>query len=83
MRFVKDLIFPGSFTSHGFCSPRTWRQIGLYAPSDSLVALSISPILITLAHQFHETSYAPAVHWLPVDQPSLRQAVTYRKEKGA
>jgi hypothetical protein len=83
MQFVKDLIFPGCFIPHGVCYLRTWSQIGLHAVSDSLVAISTPPILIPLAHHFRETLYAPGVHWLPVDQPSLRQAVTNRMEKRA
>jgi hypothetical protein len=83
MRFVKDLIFPGCFIPHGFCCLRTGSRIGLYAVSDSLVALPCPPILIPLAHQFREALYAPAVHWLPVDQPSLQQAMTNRMEKPA
>jgi hypothetical protein len=83
MLFVKDLIFPGGFIPRGFYCLRTWSLIGPYAVSDSLVAISCPPILITLAHQVHETFYAPVFQWLPVDQPSLRQARTNRMEKCA
>lgn len=83
MRFVKDLICPDSFIPRGVCCLRTRSLIGLYAVSDSLVALSTPPILITLAHEFRETLDAPPVHCLPVDQLPLRQAVNNRMEKRA
>jgi hypothetical protein len=83
MLFVKDLILPDGFIPRGFCCFWTWSLIGLYAVSDSLLAIFCPPILITLAHQVHETFYAPAFQWLPVDQPSLRQAMNNRMEKCA
>jgi hypothetical protein len=83
MLLAKDLIFPGGFIPRGCCNLRTPSLIWLGPVSDSLVALSYLPILISLEMQFREPLYALAVYWLRVGQPSLRHAMTNRMEKCA
>jgi PAS domain S-box-containing protein len=48
MQFLKSLVFPGGFMSHGYCYLWTPSLIGLHVVSDSLIALSYLSIPITL-----------------------------------
>jgi len=46
MKFLKNLVFPGGFTLHGYCYLWTPGLIGLHVASGSLTALSHLAIAI-------------------------------------
>jgi len=83
MQFLKNLVFPGGFMSHGYCRLRTPSLIGLHVVSDSLIALSYLSIPIIRAHQIHETVHTLAPCLFLVKQASPRRATANRTEKSA
>ena len=85
MRFLKSLVFPGSFMPHGYCNLCIHGLIGLHVLSDSPIALSYQSIPIYLVRLFY-TYREPAssrITRLPVTQQLPRHPLTICTEKPA
>jgi hypothetical protein len=83
MQFLRDLIFPGGFMTHGYCYLWTPELIGLQVVSDFLIALSCLSIPVTFVHEIHETVRTLGICLLLVTQATLRQAKIDCTEKSA